>query len=316
MIKMEGLSSRSPEQVNILRKYMRDGGVGLDPAQDAWCAAFTNAALAHAGIKGSGSNMASSFKNWATGVKPGEAKKGDVVYTNQFHLGSGHVGIATGKIMPNGDIEVEGGNTGKSVKKFYVHPGNAWVRRAPEPENATAVTPEKIEEAKKHASSANDKEAPDPDPAPEKKPAAAEVKPEVKPEPVDTVHQSEVKSEVKPEVTPEVKPFDDRFSNMPPSGEASQSLKDYLDWREQKTQPEELPKINLPSLEPPLANHFDNDVVGRPKDSAPVKSHSTFRKGKTLSGSDGGGDDEGSGEEYDDGPSFRAYVGGDHAGHE
>lgn len=130
MMQMQGLSSSNPGQAAMLRKYMKDGGIGLDPSQQAWCAAFVNAALQHHNIRGSGSNMASSFKKWGQPAT-GDVKKGDVVYTNQFHRGSGHVGIATGKVLDDGRIEVEAGNTGHKVNRFYADPNQATVRRSP-----------------------------------------------------------------------------------------------------------------------------------------------------------------------------------------
>ncbi len=44
-----------------LKDYLETGGVNLDPATTAWCAAFVNSSLAQAGLPGTGSPAARSF---------------------------------------------------------------------------------------------------------------------------------------------------------------------------------------------------------------------------------------------------------------
>lgn len=97
--------NKTPEMV---REYLRDGGVNLDPQQLAWCAAFVNASLAQSGMKGTGSNMAKSFLNW--GEPTDNPQKGDIVVFDRGGT-SGHVGFFDG-FNENGTIRVLGGNQG------------------------------------------------------------------------------------------------------------------------------------------------------------------------------------------------------------
>jgi uncharacterized protein (TIGR02594 family) len=115
--------------------YLRTGGVGLDPAKEAWCAAFVNSSLAQAGIKGSGSQVANSFQKWGVEVKPTEVQKGDVVVLTRGkgpNQTGGHVGLATGNKSGDG-IEIIAGNTSKAVKTYSVPvTSGVMVRRSPE----------------------------------------------------------------------------------------------------------------------------------------------------------------------------------------
>jgi predicted chitinase len=95
----------------LLKKYMSDGGVGMDPHDLAWCAATVDSALSQQGIRiprlpnGRPDLMARSYANWGTSVEPKNTQKGDVL---EFKDGS-HVGFATGntRIGPNGQPQVE-----------------------------------------------------------------------------------------------------------------------------------------------------------------------------------------------------------------
>jgi hypothetical protein len=67
-----------------------------------------------AGIKGTGSNVATSLGNYGTAVQPGDVQKGDVqkgdvlVHMNGRRVGEtgGHVGFATGNVDPKtGKVE-------------------------------------------------------------------------------------------------------------------------------------------------------------------------------------------------------------------
>lgn len=110
------LGMNENEQRGALIKYMKDGGVGLDPATTAWCAAYVNASLAQAGMKGTGSNLARSFMNWGTGVdKP---QKGDLaVFSRGDPKGPyGHVGFFEG-YDKDGNIIVLGGNQNDAVSR-------------------------------------------------------------------------------------------------------------------------------------------------------------------------------------------------------
>lgn len=97
-----------------LQDYLRTGGVNLDPATRAWCAAFVNSTLAQAGMSGTGSNMARSFMNWGTPVDTPE--RGDIAV---FRRGDpngplGHVGFFEG-YNPDGTIKILAGNQGNAV---------------------------------------------------------------------------------------------------------------------------------------------------------------------------------------------------------
>ena len=98
-------------QQAALQDYMATGGVNLDPATTAWCAAFVNASLAQAGQSGTGSNMARSFLEWGQPVD--QPQRGDIaVFSRGDPNGEfGHVGFFDG-YNENGTIRVLGGNQG------------------------------------------------------------------------------------------------------------------------------------------------------------------------------------------------------------
>ena len=102
------------EQNAAIQEYLRNGGVSLDPAVTAWCAAFVNATLAQSGQQGTGSNMARSFMNWGQGVD--QPQPGDLaVFSRGDPNGPfGHVGFFEG-YNPDGTIRVLGGNQGDAV---------------------------------------------------------------------------------------------------------------------------------------------------------------------------------------------------------
>lgn len=108
------LGMNENDQNAAIQEYLSNGGVNLDPAVTAWCAAFVNATLKQAGMEGTGSNMARSFLDWGQGVD--QPKPGDLaVFTRGDPNGPfGHVGIFEG-YNPDGTIRVLGGNQGNSV---------------------------------------------------------------------------------------------------------------------------------------------------------------------------------------------------------
>lgn len=64
-----------------------------------YCAILVNQALEKAGVQGSGSGLASSFKNYGSPVSPDDVRKGDVFYAPPSGWGdTGHVGFATGPV--------------------------------------------------------------------------------------------------------------------------------------------------------------------------------------------------------------------------
>ena len=104
---------------SAINAAIKAGGVDLDAASAAWCAAFVNASLARVGIKGSGNQTASSFLNWGGAVSAKDLIKGDVAVVDRGVAAGAmgdHVGLATGKtqVGPDGTIKIEiiSGNSG------------------------------------------------------------------------------------------------------------------------------------------------------------------------------------------------------------
>ena len=110
----EQLGMNERDQNAALQEYLTNGGVNLDPAVTAWCAAYMNATLAQSGMKGTGSNMARSFLDWGQEVE--KPQRGDVaVFWREDPNGEkGHVGFFDG-YNEDGTIRVLGGNQGDSV---------------------------------------------------------------------------------------------------------------------------------------------------------------------------------------------------------
>lgn len=96
-----------------LREYMANGGVNLDPAKTAWCAAFVNGTLGHAGVSGTSSNMARSFLDWGNDASA-DPQVGDVIVLKRGKPPFGHVGFIAG-VNEDGSFKVLGGNQGDSV---------------------------------------------------------------------------------------------------------------------------------------------------------------------------------------------------------
>jgi len=87
----------------------------VDPEETAWCAAFVNAVLKEAGIKGTGNNVAKSFLQF--GRLTNHPKIGDIVVFNSAgdpNSWKGHVGFYQG-VDDKGRILVLGGNQGNKV---------------------------------------------------------------------------------------------------------------------------------------------------------------------------------------------------------
>lgn len=126
-----GMNER--DQNAALKDYLENGGVNLDPATTAWCAAYVNATLKQAGIEGTGSNMARSFLEWGQEVK--DPMKGDLaVFTRGDPNGPyGHVGFFDG-YNKDGTLRILGGNQGDSVSYASYSPDQLLgFRRAPNP---------------------------------------------------------------------------------------------------------------------------------------------------------------------------------------
>ncbi|MCW4115677.1 TIGR02594 family protein [Aurantimonas sp. MSK8Z-1] len=108
------LGKREVPDRGAIREYLRNGGVNLDPATTAWCAAFVNSTLQQAGMKGTGSNLARSFLNYGSPVT--QPRPGDIaVFSRGDPNGpQGHVGFVQG-VNPNGTISLLAGNQGNAV---------------------------------------------------------------------------------------------------------------------------------------------------------------------------------------------------------
>ena len=121
----------------VIQKYLKDGGVGLDPKALAWCAAAMNASLAQVGLPGTGSPAAKSFLNYGNPVS--EPQHGDIVvfYRGPRNGEYGHVGYVD-RINPDGSVRVLGGNQSQGVN-YTNFPADqvAGYRRIP---GAVAVT--------------------------------------------------------------------------------------------------------------------------------------------------------------------------------
>ena len=98
----------------VIQKYLKDGGVGLNPKELAWCAAAMNASLAQVGLPGTGSQMARSFLKYGQPVT--EPQHGDIVVFQRGGPNSnlGHVGYVD-RINPDGSVRVLGGNQSQGV---------------------------------------------------------------------------------------------------------------------------------------------------------------------------------------------------------
>jgi uncharacterized protein (TIGR02594 family) len=104
-----------------ISNYLKQGGVGLNPQNEAWCGAFVNSSLAQSGLKGA-TNVANSFQKWGDNVPVSSVQEGDVVILTRGKgpdVTGGHVGIATGAKQGN-KIEIIAGNTSNKVKKYFV----------------------------------------------------------------------------------------------------------------------------------------------------------------------------------------------------
>ena len=135
--KQLGMNER--DQNAALSEYLANGGVNLDPAVTAWCAAYVNATLAQSGMKGTGSNLARSFETWGVGVD--QPQRGDlaVFWRESPDSGKGHVGFFDG-YNADGTIRVLGGNQGDSVSYSSYSPDQLLgFRRAPGATESAAV---------------------------------------------------------------------------------------------------------------------------------------------------------------------------------
>ncbi|SFB52259.1 TIGR02594 family protein [Rhizobium sp. NFR07] len=130
------LGANERSNAGSINAYLKQGGVDINAAQTAWCAAFVNSSLEQIGVKGSGSLTANSFQNWGSAVDPGQVLRGDVLLQSRG-LGAdqagGHVGLATGSTrMAGGQLQLEmlSGNSGNAVTNAWVNASELQVKRA------------------------------------------------------------------------------------------------------------------------------------------------------------------------------------------
>lgn len=132
-MRMEGLHERRDREA--VKDYLRTGGAGMDPATTAWCAAFVNSSLQQEGVKGSGSQVATSFMNWGQPAT-GAIQRGDVLVKNRGHRAGetgGHVGMATGETRQGaGGLEYRmiSGNSADQVRRTWESARSVIARRA------------------------------------------------------------------------------------------------------------------------------------------------------------------------------------------
>jgi uncharacterized protein (TIGR02594 family) len=98
---------------------------GVNPRKTPWCAAFINSILKNSGHKTSGSNLASSFKNYGVPVR--NPSQGDIVVLRR------HVGIFVGYVNRNGRryVAVLGGNQSNRVQVSYYPASKVVAYRRP-----------------------------------------------------------------------------------------------------------------------------------------------------------------------------------------
>lgn len=137
--KLLGASENVTVDVAQINAFLKAGGVDINAAATAWCAAFVNAALNQMGIKGTGSLTATDFAKWGIEVRPEEIRRGDVLVQTRGRAAGqtgGHVGLATGRVRATAEgiqeIEMLSGNASDKVEKDWVRVGEVIARRATE----------------------------------------------------------------------------------------------------------------------------------------------------------------------------------------
>jgi uncharacterized protein (TIGR02594 family) len=139
------LGMSETRNAGTINAFLQKGGVDLNAATTAWCAAFVNSALAQVGVKGTGSNVATDFAKWGVKVQPQDVVRGDVLVQQRGRAPGqtgGHVGFATGQMRETADgikqIEMLSGNAANKVEKDWVNVSSVIARRASESAGFTA----------------------------------------------------------------------------------------------------------------------------------------------------------------------------------
>lgn len=124
----------------MVAKYLRDGGHGLNPVQQAWCAAYVGSWLKHHGYDSLGSNVATSYLNYGTAAG-GDVHVGDVAVFPRGHAAGqtgGHVGIVAG--VHGGYADILAGNTGHRVAMMHSRIGSFVARHPVHPNHGRIGT--------------------------------------------------------------------------------------------------------------------------------------------------------------------------------
>jgi uncharacterized protein (TIGR02594 family) len=124
----------------VLQFYAEAGHPEIKDDETAWCAAFANAMLYRAGVKGTGALNARSFLTWGQTVELKDAKPGDlVIYKRGDSAWQGHVNFFLRTV---GDkIEGLGGNQGNAVSITTMPKASLLGVRRPILAKAPAVAP-------------------------------------------------------------------------------------------------------------------------------------------------------------------------------
>jgi uncharacterized protein (TIGR02594 family) len=129
-----------------LSQFFRDHNINVNPRTVPWCAAFVNASLDAAHIKGTGSLAAGSFTRYGTGVEGKDVKPGDIAVVRgtspRTHVEGKHVGFVTGRTRmgPRGlEVEMLSGNEDDAVREKWRPASSLHLRRPPSPEGTTDV---------------------------------------------------------------------------------------------------------------------------------------------------------------------------------
>ncbi|WFU88991.1 phage tail length tape measure family protein [Rhizobium sp. CC1099] len=136
------LGSTESTSRGSINTFLKQGGVDIDAAQTAWCAAFVNSSLAQVGVEGSGSLTANSFLDWGSKIDPSKVLRGDVLVESRglgANQAGGHVGFATGAMRSAGGVDqlqMLSGNLSNGVNTSWVDATQVQVRRATEAANA------------------------------------------------------------------------------------------------------------------------------------------------------------------------------------
>ncbi|WP_320188231.1 phage tail length tape measure family protein [Agrobacterium rosae] len=136
------LGKNEKSNASSINAFLKKGGVDIDAAQTAWCAAFVNSSLSQVGLKGSGSLTANSFQSWGKSVDLSQVMRGDVLLQSRglgANQAGGHVGLATGfsRQGKNGtQLQMLSGNSSDSVATTWVDAAQLQARRATEAADA------------------------------------------------------------------------------------------------------------------------------------------------------------------------------------